>query len=288
MSGFYGSIEAGGTKFVLAVGDEQLNIVERVSIPTKTPAETISEVVKFFKNYQLKGIGLGSFGPIDINKNSPTYGYITNTPKLNWTMYDIVGNLEKQLEVPIYFTTDVNAASYGEYVKGNAKGTKSCVYFTVGTGVGAGVINNGDFVQGYGHPEIGHMLVKQHHLDTYEGNCPFHHNCLEGLAAGPTIESRLGVEGEKISDDNPVWDYLAYYLAQATYNATLFFSPEVIIFGGGVMKQSHLLEKIRINFNKLMENYVSTPDLDAYILQPGLSDNAGTIGCLALARENFK
>lgn len=288
MSNLYGSIEAGGTKFVLAVGDGELNIIKRVTIPTRTPAETISAVIDFFQDYSLKGIGLGSFGPADINKESSTYGYITNTPKLSWSMYDIVGNLESALNVPIYFTTDVNAACYGEYVKGNAKGTKSCVYFTVGTGIGAGAINHGEFIQGFGHPEMGHMIVKQHHSDTYEGSCPFHTNCLEGLAAGPAIEHRLGVKGEQIEVTNPMWDYVADYLAQAAYNTTLFLSPQVIIFGGGVMKQPHLLDKIKATFKELMNDYVATPDLDAYILQPELQDNAGTTGCLALAKKHFE
>ncbi|MGP6138976.1 ROK family protein [Jeotgalibaca sp. A127] len=288
MSNLYGSIEAGGTKFVLAVGDGELNIIKRITIPTRSPGETIKEVIDFFKDYSLKGIGLGSFGPADINKGSSTYGYITNTPKLSWNMYDIVGNLERALNVPIYFTTDVNAACYGEYVKGNAQGTKSCVYFTVGTGVGAGAINAGEFIQGFGHPEMGHMIVKQHHSDTYEGNCPFHKNCLEGLAAGPTIEDRLGIKGEQIEENNPVWDYIADYLAQAAYNTTLFLSPQVIIFGGGVMNQPYLLDKIKANFKELMNDYVATPDLNAYILQPELKDNAGTIGCLALAKKHFE
>ncbi|MGP6145854.1 ROK family protein [Jeotgalibaca sp. A122] len=288
MSNLYGSIEAGGTKFVLAVGDGELNIIKRITIPTRSPGETIKGVIDFFKDYSLKGIGLGSFGPADINKGSSTYGYITNTPKLSWNMYDIVGNLERALNVPIYFTTDVNAACYGEYVKGNAQGTKSCVYFTVGTGVGAGAINAGEFIQGFGHPEMGHMIVKQHHSDTYEGNCPFHKNCLEGLAAGPTIEDRLGIKGEQIEENNPVWDYIADYLAQAAYNTTLFLSPQVIIFGGGVMNQPYLLDKIKANFKELMNDYVATPDLNAYILQPELKDNAGTIGCLALAKKHFE
>ncbi|WP_373710448.1 ROK family protein [Jeotgalibaca porci] len=287
MSSLYGSIEAGGTKFVLAVGDDDLNIIQRITIPTRTPAETIEEVIGFFKDYSLKGIGLGSFGPADIAKESATYGYITNTPKANWNMYDIVGNLERALHVPIHFTTDVNAACYGEYVKGHAQGTKSCVYFTVGTGVGAGAINAGEFIQGFSHPEMGHMIVKQHDSDTYEGNCPFHKNCLEGLAAGPTIAGRLGINGEKIEENNPVWDYLADYLSQAAYNTTLLLSPQVIIFGGGVMNQPNLLKKIKEKFKERMNAYVATPDLDAYILQPGLKDNAGTIGCLALAKKHF-
>ncbi|MDE1549124.1 ROK family protein [Jeotgalibaca caeni] len=284
MKELFGSIEAGGTKFVLAIGDSDYNIVERLSIPTHTPEETMPNVIDFFKQYQLKGIGLGCFGPIDLKKTSPTYGYITNTPKIAWQMYNIVGELEEALNVPVFFTTDVNAACYGEYTTGSARDLDSCVYFTVGTGIGAGAINQGSFVEGFSHPEVGHMIVNKHPLDDYIGNCPYHSNCLEGFASGPSIEERLGKKGEKIDEQDPIWDIISSYLAQAAYNTTLYFSPQKIIFGGGVMKQPHLLGKVKSQFEELLNGYVLTPAVENYIVLPELEDNTGTIGCLALAK----
>ncbi|UJF16107.1 ROK family protein [Jeotgalibaca sp. MA1X17-3] len=281
----YGSIEAGGTKFVLAIGNKNLEIMERISIPTSTPSETIPKIIEFFKKFNVCAIGLGCFGPIDLKKDSPTYGYITNTPKIDWQMFDIVGVLEKELAVPILFTTDVNAACYGEYVAGAAKGLSSCVYYTIGTGIGAGAMNMGEFVEGFSHPEMGHMIVRKVEADTYEGNCPFHRDCLEGLAAGPAIEKRTGIKGQEMGQDDPTWDFVADYLAQAIYNTTLILSPEKIILGGGVIKQPQLLPKIKEKFKQLLNEYVSYPHIDEYLVLPTLGDNPGTIGCLALAKK---
>lgn len=283
----YGSIEAGGTKFVCAVADESLEIIDRVSFPTTTPEETMELVIQFFKGYQdkLEGIGIGSFGPIDIHRNSPTYGFITSTPKLLWQNFDFVGTMKKHFSLPIAWTTDVNAAAYGEYVFGKGKGLSSVVYYTIGTGVGGGAIQEGRFVEGFSHPEMGHMMVVPHKNDSFKGNCPFHGNCLEGMTAGPAIEKRTGKKGQDISPDDELWDMLAYYIAQCAYNTTLMLSPDVIIFGGGVMKQRHMLKKVHQAFEDLMQSYVKTPDLTNYIVTPELEDNAGTIGCLALAKE---
>lgn len=283
-----GSIEAGGTKFICGVGKADLSIVERVSFPTTIPEETIKQVIDFFKQYKLDGIGIGSFGPIDINPNSKTYGYITNTPKAGWKNFNFVNTLKKEFDVPIAWTTDVNAAAYGEYVAGSAQGLNSCVYYTIGTGIGGGAIFNGKFVEGFSHPEMGHMIVKPHPKDTYEGTCPYHHDCLEGMASGTAIEKRNGIKGNDLTEDHETWQYEAYYIAQAVYNTTLMLSPEKIILGGGVMKQTHLLERIRKEYAALMQEYVFTPPLEDYIVTPALGDDAGTKGCLALAREMVK
>ncbi|EJE4564925.1 ROK family protein, partial [Enterococcus faecium] len=186
----YGSIEAGGTKFVCAISDEEMTIKERVSFPTTTPEETIPLVIDFFKQYQadLAGIGIGSFGPIDIHRDSATYGYITSTPKVAWQNFDFIGTMKKEFPIPISWTTDVNAAAYGEYVFGSGKGLSSVVYYTIGTGVGGGALQEGRFIEGFSHPEMGHMLVVPHPKDDFAGSCPFHGNCLEGMAAGPAIE----------------------------------------------------------------------------------------------------
>lgn len=283
----YGAIEAGGTKFVCAISDETLTIKKRASFPTTIPEETMQAVVDFFEPYKedLAAIGVGSFGPIDIHKDSKTYGYITSTPKLAWQNFDFVGTLKKVFDIPIAWTTDVNAAAYGEYVFGNGKDQSNVIYYTIGTGVGGGALQEGRFVEGFSHPEMGHMLVVPHPKDAFAGNCPFHGNCLEGMAAGPAIEQRAGRKGQDIPEDDPIWTIEADYIAQCAYNTTLMFSPDVIIFGGGVMKQQHMVEKVHQAFEHLLKNYVETPKLENYIVTPFLKDDAGIFGCLALARQ---
>lgn len=281
----YGSIEAGGTKFVCAVGEENLSIIKRVSFPTTTPEETMKQVIDFFSTYQadLVSIGVGSFGPIDIHKASPTYGYITSTPKLAWQNFDFVGTLKRTFNRPIAWTTDVNAACYGEYVSGHGKGLSSVVYYTVGTGIGGGAFQNGRFIEGFSHPEMGHMLIKRHPEDSFSGTCPFHQDCLEEMAAGPAIEKRLGRKGQELPAEDRFWKIEASYIAQCAFNTTLMLSPEIIIFGGGVMKQDHLKKKVQEEFIKLINDYVDIPPIEEYIVTPKLADDAGTIGGLALA-----
>mgnify|MGYP001131669778 CR=1 FL=1 len=284
----YGSIEAGGTKFVCSVANQELEIIDRRSFPTTTPKETMDLVTGFFKEHvaELVGIGVGSFGPIDIHRDSPTYGYITSTPKLTWQNFNFVGTLKEAFQVPIAWTTDVNAAAYGEYLFGNGSGLSSAVYYTIGTGIGGGAIFNGQFVEGFSHPEMGHMLIQPHPKDSFTGACPYHGNCLEGMASGPAIEKRAGKKGQELAEEDEHWELVAYYLAQCAYNTTLMLSPDVIIFGGGVMKQRHVLKKVKIAFKQLLNDYVEVPDLDHYLVTPKLEDNAGTYGCLALAKEH--
>lgn len=283
----YGAIEAGGTKFVCAISDENFEIKERVSIPTTTPEETLSHVFEFFDQFKLDSIGIGSFGPIDVNKKSATYGYVTTTPKVAWTNFDFLGAVKKRYEIPVGWTTDVNAAALGELKKGAAIGLDSCVYLTVGTGIGGGAVVNGELLAGYGHPEMGHMLVRLHPDESYGGFCPYHGNCLEGIAAGPAIEGRYGVKGHELADKIEVWQMEAYYLAQALMNYTLILSPERIVLGGGVMKQNQLYTLVREEFKKLMAGYVAVPPLEEYIVAPGLGDNAGVTGCLLLAADEL-
>lgn len=281
----FGGIEAGGTKFICAVSDEKLNIIKRESFPTTIPEETMTQVIHFFQEYKddLKSIGIGSFGPIDINEKSDTYGFITSTPKKSWENFDFVSCLKKQFNIPIAFTTDVNAAAYGEFKHGNGKGKNSLVYYTIGTGVGGGAIQNGKFIQGFSHPEMGHMLIQPHSEDSFEGTCPFHGNCLEGMAAGPAIEKRLGIKGQDLPENHAFWDVEADYIAQCAYNTTLMLSPDIIIFGGGVMQQEHMIKRVHKAFEKRLNNYVSHPDLKDYIVTPKLAGNAGIVGCLSLA-----
>ena len=282
-----GAIEAGGTKFVLAVSDNNLDHIERLSIPTTTPEETFDKVFEFFDNYTLDAIGIGSFGPIDVNKKSPTYGYVTSTPKLAWQNVDFLGKLKQRYDVPMGWTTDVNAAAYGELKRGAAVGKDSCLYLTVGTGIGGGAVVNGEPIEGYGHPEMGHLLVRLHPDDSFEGTCPFHGNCLEGLAAGPAIEKRYNKKAQYLTDNQKFWEIEAYYLAQALMTYTLTLSPEKIILGGGVMKQSQLFPLVRDQLSELVNDYVAMPDMTDYIVPPKLEDDAGITGCLLLAQKEL-
>ncbi|EUJ42394.1 ROK family protein [Paenilisteria rocourtiae] len=281
----FGAIEAGGTKFVVAIGDASGKILKRETYPTKEPAETMKLVERFFKQYEgeLEAIGVGSFGPIDVRKSSPTYGYITSTPKLAWRNYDIVGALKQAFQVPIGFTTDVNAAALGEVSLGAAEGLSSCMYITIGTGIGAGAVVNGKMLEGYSHPEMGHIMVRRHKHDRYQGNCPYHGDCLEGLAAGGAIEKRWGKKGMELAENEEVWNLEAHYIAQALMNYSLILSPERIVIGGGVMKQRQVFPLVRQKLKKLIADYIQLPDLEEYIVPPKLEDDAGITGCILLA-----
>lgn len=283
-----GAIEAGGTKFVCGIGNEHGEVIERISIPTTTPEETMGQVIDFFKNKEVDAIGVGSFGPVDLDVSSPTYGFITSTPKKYWNQFDLVGGLKKRFDVPIGFDTDVNAAALGESVWGAAKGLDSCLYMTVGTGIGVGAVAEGKLIHGMLHPEMGHILVRRHEKDAYQGSCPFHGDCLEGMAAGPAIEARWGKKGVDLAADSGVWELEAYYLAQALVNYILVLSPQKIIIGGGVMKQEQLFPLVREHTVKLLNGYIQheniLKNIDQYIVPPGLGDNAGLCGALALAK----
>lgn len=283
-----GAIEAGGTKFVCAVGDEKGHIIERIQIPTTVPAETMPRVIDFFKRFPLKSIGIGSFGPIDVNAESSTYGHITTTPKQGWRDFPFVQTLKEAFPVPVGFNTDVNVAALGEAALGAAKGLDSCLYITVGTGIGAGAIVQGKLLQGLSHPEMGHILVRRHPNDQYHGKCSYHYDCLEGLAAGPAIEERWGDKGINLVDRAEVWDMEGYYLAQALVQYILILSPKKIILGGGVMNQKQVFTSIYKYLPELIKNYVMLPKLTDYIVSPGLGDFAGITGSLLLAHRAFE
>ncbi|WP_046214028.1 ROK family protein [Paenibacillus wulumuqiensis] len=284
-----GAIEAGGTKFVCGIGDEQGHIHDRVSFATTTPEETMRQVIQYFERKDVQAIGLGSFGPIDPIVGSPTYGHITSTPKPHWARYNLIGKLQEHFDVPMKFDTDVNGAALGEYTWGAARGLGSCLYITVGTGIGAGAVVGGSLLQGLSHPEMGHILVRRHPEDAYQGHCPYHNDCLEGLAAGPAIEARWEQSGSDLPEDHPAWSMEAFYLAQALMSYILILSPQKIIMGGGVMKQSHLMPEIRKHVKQLLNGYVQHPSLldhmDKYIVAPNLGDDAGLSGALALAKQ---
>lgn len=282
-----GAIEAGGTKFVCGIGYEDGTILDRVSFPTTTPEETMGLVLEYFKGKNVEAFGIGSFGPIDPVLDSPTYGYITTTPKPHWGQYNLVGTVAEHFNVPIGFDTDVNGAALAENKWGAAQGLDSCLYITVGTGIGAGAVVGGKMVHGLSHPEMGHILVRRHPEDTFEGCCPFHDDCLEGLAAGPGIGKRWGQPAGELPIDHPAWEMEAHYLAHALMNYVLILSPEKIVMGGGVMKQSHLFPLIRAKLQELLKGYVQHPALndgiDNYVVPPQLGDNAGLAGAIGLA-----
>ena len=283
-----GALEAGGTKMVCAIGDESGKIYEQVSIPTERPEITMPRLISYFEERKIEALGIGCFGPIDPDKKSETYGYITSTPKLAWADYNIVGTMEKSLMIPVGFDTDVNGSVLGEVTFGQAKGKKCVVYVTIGTGVGAGIYIEGKLLHGMLHPEAGHILLTQRQDDTYEGTCPYHKTCLEGLAAGPAIEARWGRKAVELKDDARVWDLEAYYIAQAIVNYILILSPQMIILGGGVMHQEQLFPKIRSYVKKMMNGYIKTKemaDLDHYIVPASLHDDQGIMGALELGRR---
>lgn len=282
----FGALETGGTKMVCAIGNEKGEILEQVSIPTETPEFTMPKVLSFYRDKKISALGIGCFGPIDLNRNSATYGYITTTPKTAWQYYDIVGVFEKELGVPIGFDTDVNASVLGEYTWGAARGLNSCIYITIGTGIGVGVIADGRLLHGMLHPEGGHILLRKLPEDEYEGFCPFHENCFEGLAAGPAIEGRWGKRAVELEESHRAWEMEAEYIAQALVNYTCILSPQRIILGGGVMHQTQLLPMIRDRFKKMLNGYLKTKeleDMNTFIVAQSLEDKQGILGALKLA-----
>ncbi|WP_156285855.1 ROK family protein [Oceanivirga salmonicida] len=278
-------IEAGGTKINCGIGYENGEIIDRISIPTTTPEKTINEIIRYFKDKDFTSMGLASFGPIDIDKNSSTYGYITTTPKPGWANTNILGEIKKHFNVPINFDSDVNAAVLAEKTWGSAIGLNNALYLTIGTGIGGGAIINNRIHKGLTLPEMGHIFVKKE-ID-FKGICPYHGDCLEGLASGPAIEKRTGIKGNLILEDNPVWNEVANHLAEAIVSYILILSPEKIILGGGVMKQKHLFTKIQKKVLEKLNGYVDnkkiTENIQDYIVFPKLGDFTGFYGSLALA-----
>lgn len=284
---YYGALEAGGTKMVCAIGDEHGNIVKRVSIPTRTPAETMPEMIAFFREYPIKALGIGCFGPIDLDKTASTYGHITTTPKLAWQNYPIVQAFQDALGIPVGFDTDVNAAALGEATFGCTKDVKNSIYITIGTGVGVGVIADGKPYHGMIHPEGGHIFLSRHPDDPMAiSSCPFHANCLEGLASGPAIEKRWGQPGATLSEKAEVWALEAYYIGQAVASYIMLLSPHRIVLGGGVMHQDGLLALVRQEAMTQLNGYVrgkGLEDPETYIVGSSLQDNQGILGALQLA-----
>ena len=287
---FVGSIEAGGTKFIVAVQDvESGEVIARDRISTENPKKTLQESAEFFKKNKVDALGIGTFGPIDISPSSRTFGYILDTPKPGWSGTNFKGFFEKELGIPVVMTTDVNASCYGEYIARGRDDSKTYFYITIGTGIGAGMVQAGEMIGLNNHPEMGHMLVKRYPGDDYEGHCPFHGaNCAEGMAAGPSLEGRTGIPGEKLSRDNEVFTYVAYYVAQVLYNVYMTARPDVMVVGGSVINEYDLV-KVRKFFDEFNNNYVATPELNDLIVRPAVENNgSATLGDFELAKELLK
>ena len=289
----FGTLEAGGTKMVLSVGNEQNELLEQISIPTEAPEKTIPAMTDWFRGKGIVSLGIGTFGSVDLKRESYTYGWITKTPKPGWSDKPLLPPMRDELGIPALIDTDVNAAALAEWKLGAAKGLNSCVYVTVGTGIGAGLVIEGKLVHGLVHPELGHMLLRQEPQDpTPVGFCPYHAGCLEGLAAGPAIEKRWGRKGYELPEDHPAWDLEAAYLAQMCVNMICAFSPEKIILGGGVMQQKHLFPLIRQKTLALLNGYVQAKeileDIEHFIVEPGLGTKSGATGALLLAQQAYE
>lgn len=287
----FGALEAGGTKMVCAVGTAQGEILERISIPTRSPEAAMPELLGFFQGKELASIGIGSFGPVDLDRSSPDYGVIQASPKLDWRGFPILRRFEEALGIPVGIDTDVNAAALGEAVWGCTRTVSDSIYVTVGTGVGLGVIINGKPHHGMLHPEGGHIPMDRRADDPMvRGVCPYHANCLEGLASGPAIERRWGRKAAELADCPAVWELEACYIAQALCSYILTVSPQRIVLGGGVMRQAQMLPLVRREVRRQMGGYLQgkgMDHLDEYIVPASLGGNQGVMGAIKLAMDAY-
>lgn len=290
----FGGIEAGGTKFVCAVGTGPLDVRAEIQLRTTTPAETIGAAVAFLQaaatEEPLRAVGIASFGPVDLNPDSPRFGHITTTPKAGWAGTDFVGEIRRALGVPVGFDTDVNGAALAEHRWGAAQGLETFIYLTVGTGLGGGGLVNGQPLHGLLHPEMGHIRIPHDwDADPFPGTCPYHGDCLEGLAAGPALEQRWGRPAEVLPAGHPAWALEAHYLALALVNYIAVLSPQRIIIGGGVSQQPELLPLVRREVKDLLSGYIKAPEIlekiDEYIVPPKLGKRAGVLGAFVLAHR---
>ncbi|WP_202391314.1 ROK family protein [Allopontixanthobacter sediminis] len=282
--GLIGGIEAGGTKFALAVGHSPTEIIARHEIPTGSPAKTLEEAAAWLESHgQISALGIGSFGPVDLDRTSQMWGHITNTPKPGWAICEIAGFFAERFKVPIGFDTDVNGAALAEHQLGAGLDASSLAYITVGTGIGGGLIVGSKPVHGVAHPEMGHILPRRHALDLeFIGICPHHRDCLEGLASGPAINARWGASLSELPSDHIAHEIIADYLAQLAHTLIALTSVEVIVMGGGVMKTPGLLDRVQHRASELGAAYFPG-NTKHKIVAPGLGDQAGITGALLLA-----
>lgn len=288
---YIGALEAGGTKMVCAIGSASGEIIEQVSFPTDTPQQCMPHIIDWFAARDICALGIGSFGPTGVDPSSETYGYILETPKKDWAGFNLLGTLQDALAIPCAYDTDVNVACLGEATFGCAQNISNVLYLTVGTGIGAGVLIEGNLIHGMLHPEAGHIRLKKHPDDPGTSICPWHDDCLEGLASGPSIEARWGKKAYELSDDKRVWEIESDYLAQALATFILTYSPQRIILGGGVMKQTQLFALIRQKTQDYLNGYIKTPeleDIEHYIVPNSLQEKQGIMGCIELGRRVYK
>ena len=290
----YGSIEIGGTKINCAVAETIQNsktipsILKEKKIQTKTPNHNLNEIFKFFNQYNIHSLGVGSFGPIELDKNAQNFGKITSTPKIAWRNFDLLNNLKEKFSCNIHIDTDVNVAALAEGKWGFENELQSCLYLTIGTGIGGGMFLNNKLLHGISHPEMGHIIIKKHPDDNFEGVCPYHEDCLEGLASGFAIEKRFGKKAQNLDlkEKQFMKKIISYYLAQALSNYVLILSPSKIILGGGVMNLNNLIIDIRSNVKKILNNYILKKEfnekIDQYIVSPKLGKKSGIYGGFAL------
>ena len=288
----FGAIEAGGTKFVCAVGTCPTDLSALTRMPTTTPKETLAQCIEFFRAQpKIDALGVGCFGPIELRRDAGAYGHVTTTPKPGWSNADVVGPLSRALGVPIGFDTDVNAAVLGESRWGAARDLDTAVYITIGTGIGGGALIGGQLAHGMVHPEMGHLLVPREPDDlVFDGNCPFHGaRCWEGLASGPALARRWGNPAEALPADHPAWDLEARYIASALTSLVLVLSPERLILGGGVMQVTAIFPLVRKYLTRSLAGYVRagrlTEGMDEYVVPPQLGTHSGILGALALAER---
>jgi fructokinase len=287
----FGAIEAGGTKFVCAAGTGPEDL-ETAQFPTTTPAATLGQTVEFFRRFRgdLRAVGIASFGPVDLRPDSPTCGYITSTPKAGWRDTDVAGYVGKSLGVPVGFDTDVNGAALGEARWGAAQGLSDFLYLTVGTGIGGGAMVHGKLLHGLMHPEMGHIRIP-HDVgeDEYPGCCPFHGDCLEGLASGPAVQARWGVNASQLPADHAGLALEARYLALGLNGWVCTLSPQRIVLGGGVMQQTLLFPLIRAELLGLLNGYIQVREItecaERFVVPAQLGSRAGVLGALVLAEQ---
>jgi fructokinase len=296
---YFGAIELGGTKTNVLIADDQNNPVAKKVFPTLSPTETVTDIARFIKTtigsegIELRSIGVGSFGPLDLHPDSKTFGFITTTPKLGWEFFDIKGKIESALDVHVEIDTDVNAAALGEYSFKSMQTIQNLVYITIGTGIGAGFIVNGELLHGLVHPEFGHIrLPHDQRVDPFPGICPYHRDCFEGLASGPALAERWRMPADEIPQEHVAWDLEGEYIAYALSNLICTVSPEKIILGGGVMHRYYLYDIVRAKTVQIMNNYIRSKYLEEsvgdYIISPRWKNESGLMGALCLAYQSSR
>jgi fructokinase len=292
------AVEAGGTKFVLGLidvpddGRSKPGILWRESIPTTSPAETLSKagdlILRAGRSHgRPERMGIGCFGPVELRPGHADWGHVTSTPKPGWRGVDVAGPLGSALGLKAAFDTDVNAAAAGEQRWGAGRGLSDFIYMTIGTGIGGGVVSGGALVHGAAHPELGHVRIAKEASDSYAGHCPFHGPCFEGLACGPALAARWGKSGEELGEGHPAWELEATYLARAFAAYTCVLAPERILMGGGIGLRPGLAERVAVLLGKELAGYfgyLDSPEaLASFVRRPELGGEAGLFGAAALA-----